>query len=185
MGRRRLAAAAAGVLLAAGALGAAGTSGGSRHDFFEILAGWCGATFEGQSSFPLDGPFAGQLLAATIAECDETELRIPFAVGEDRSRTWIITRSSEGLLLKHDHRHEDGTPDEITMYGGWATADGSARSQSFAADGHTKALIPEAESNVWTISVSEDGSELTYYLERHQAPRFKATLVRRAARGAD
>jgi hypothetical protein len=24
----------------------------------------------------------------------------------------------EGLQLKHDHRHEDGTPDEVTMYGG-------------------------------------------------------------------
>ena len=140
-------------VVVAGVAGAAGTAvpvvageagNDSRERFFEALAGWCGATFEGQSSFPPEGPFAGQLLVATIAECSENELRVPFAVGEDHSRTWIITRGSEGLLLKHDHRHEDGTPDEITMYGGWATGEGSALSQSFAADEHTKALIPEA-----------------------------------------
>ena len=40
-------------------------------------------------------------------------------VGEDRSRTWIVSVLSDGRLrLKHDHRHEDGEPDAITMYGG-------------------------------------------------------------------
>ena len=47
-------------------------------------------------------------------------------VGEDRSRTWILTLSEKGLLFKHDHRHPDGTPDKITMYGGWAAEGGTA-----------------------------------------------------------
>jgi hypothetical protein len=153
----------------------------ARELFFERIAGLCGSVYEGFSSFPTDpgDAFAGKLLVATVSSCTEEEIRIPFAVGEDRSRTWILTRSGEGLLLQHDHRLDDGSPDEVTMYGGWAVDGGSATSQSFAADDHTKALIPEAATNVWTLALSEDGEQLTYSLERHAQPRFRATLARR------
>lgn len=153
----------------------------SRSTFFDNIASLCGTVFEGYSSFPSDPEhsFAGKLLVATVASCTDDEIRIPFWVGENQSRTWILTRTSEGLLLKHDHRHEDGTPDEITMYGGWATREGNAGSQSFPADAHTRQLIPEAATNVWTLSLSEDGAALTYDLERHSEPRFRATLSRR------
>ncbi len=162
------------------AAGAAGEDMDSREAFFERLSALCGAVFEGHSSFPEEGPFVGKLLRAEIADCGASEIRIPFAVGDDRSRTWVLTRSEEGLLLRHDHRHEDGTPDEITMYGGWATEAGSAGSQSFAADAHTKELIPEAATNVWTLELDPDGRKLVYDLERHAAPRFRATLERKS-----
>lgn len=35
----------------------------------------------------------------------------------DRSRTSVLTRTGEGLLREHDHRHEDGSPGAITRYG--------------------------------------------------------------------
>jgi len=138
----------------------------------------CGAKFEGYSSFPDDpaDAFAGKLLVAEVSVCRQDEIRIRFAVGEDRSRTWILSRDEKGLLLKHDHRHADGTPDDITMYGGWAIEGGSATSQSFAADKHTSDLIPAAATNVWTLSLDPKTGELTYYLERHGKPRFKAVL---------
>lgn len=149
-----------------------------RSAFFKNLAAQCGSIYEGYSSFPEEGSFAGRLLRAEIAECSDDEIRVPFAVGDDHSRTWIITSSERGLLLKHDHRHEDGTPDEITMYGGWATDAGDVFVQSFAADAHTHELIPEAATNVWTLTLDPENSTLTYYLERHGEPRFKATLER-------
>ncbi len=154
---------------------------GSHAAFFDNIASLCGAVFEGYSSFPSDPEhsFAGKLLVATVASCTDDEIRIPFWVGENRSRTWILTRTSNGLLLKHDHRHEDGTPDEITMYGGWATTEGSPTSQSFPADVHTQELIPEASTNVWTLLLSADGTALTYDLQRNSEPRFRATLSRR------
>ena len=124
--------------------------------------------------------FAGKLLVAQIAECSTGEIRIPFAVGENQSRTWVLSLGEEGLLLKHDHRHADGTPDEITMYGGWATEGGTARTQSFPADEETAELIPAAATNVWTLTLAVDGSSLTYSLERHGEPRFAATLQRRS-----
>ena len=150
----------------------------SSDTFFERLSSLCGTKYEGTASFPEDGPFSGETLVAEFAVCDENEVRIPFAVGADRSRTWLVTRDAAGLLLKHDHRHEDGTPDEITMYGGRAVAGGSALAQWFAADEHTRELIPEASTNVWTLSLSPDADRLTYYLERHGAPRFRAELER-------
>lgn len=134
-------------------------------------------------TFPATGQdaFAGKLLVATFKTCTSREVRIPFAVGEDTSRTWIISRTADGLQLKHDHRHADGTEDEITMYGGDSLADGSASSQSFGADEHTKQLIPDAATNVWTISLADEGNRLTYSLQRHGKPRFEAVLERVAS----
>lgn len=146
--------------------------------FFNQLNQLCGARFQGYSSYPDDPEhaFAGKLLTAHLASCNQGEIRIPFRVGRDQSRTWVITHSAAGLALKHDHRHSDGTPDTITDYGGTAIAPGSEYSQSFPADDHTVQLLPEAATNVWTLSLNESANQLTYYLERNNQPRFKATL---------
>lgn len=152
----------------------------ARDQFFATLKGLCGARFEGAMTFPADSQheFAGKRLVAHIASCSDEEIRVPFLVGEDRSRTWVFSRTDGGLQLKHDHRHEDGTPDEVTMYGGMASATGTPLAQSFAADAHTAKLIPAAVTNVWTVSLSADGTRLTYHLERDARPRFTAVLER-------
>lgn len=152
----------------------------ARAAFFAGLRQLCGQRFEGQMSFPADPAhdFAGKPLAAQFASCSDTAVRVPFTVGEDRSRTWVFTHSAAGLELKHDHRHADGTPDQQTMYGGMAVAGGSALSQSFAADEYTGKLIKGAAANVWTVSLSPDGQRLTYHLERDAKPRFTAVLHR-------
>ena len=151
-----------------------------QNAFFEHLSALCGARFEGESVFPEDpgDAFRDQLLIATIKVCEEQKIAIPFQVGEDHSRTWVLTQTANGLQLKHDHRHADGTPDEVTLYGGTASEPGSDLSQSFPADAYTAELIPEAATNVWSITLSADGTQITYYLERHQKARFKARLYR-------
>lgn len=148
--------------------------------FFNTLNSLCGQRFEGLMTFPLEGQdsFSGKLLVAEFASCSEEHVNIPFAVGEDHSRTWIVSKLANGLQLKHDHRHDDGSPDEINLYGGSTKDHGTSLSQSFLADTHTATIIPEASTNVWTISFSEDNSELTYHLERHQKDRFTAVLKR-------
>jgi hypothetical protein len=152
----------------------------AKSSFFGNLGALCGATFEGASVFPREAgdAFAGKKLVAHVASCTANEIRVPFIVGTDRSRTWIITRSDAGLQLKHDHRHEDGAPDAQTMYGGMANNAGTPHAQSFAADAYTAKLIPAAATNLWTLSVSPDGKTMTYYLERDGKPRFKAELLR-------
>ncbi|MFZ5843875.1 MAG: hypothetical protein ACOY3E_13370 [Pseudomonadota bacterium] len=151
--------------------------------FFAALRAQCGARYVGASGFPLDPShdFAGKVLIAEIRSCQPDEIRIPFAVGEDRSRTWILRREADGLSWKHDHRHADGSPDAVTMYGGMATAGGTALQQAFAADAYTAALLPAAATNVWTVTLAADGSTLTYHLARHGQPRYEAVLHRQPA----
>jgi hypothetical protein len=145
-------------------------------DFFTKLTQHCGKSYDGESVFP-DDPgkdFAGKKLNMSIAECSDNEIRVPFKVGDNTSRTWIISRTKNGLLLKHDHRHTDGTPDEITMYGGYADAQSTEFMVNFAADEETAKMLPEAKTNVWTLSFDEKQSQFVYSLKRHNKPRYKA-----------
>jgi hypothetical protein len=96
--------------------------------------------------------------------------------GEDKSRTWILTLREGRLLLKHDHRHADGTPDNVTMYGGWAN-EGDANRQRFPADSDTAKLLPEAATNVWTLEIDSANEQFVYALERHGQPRYKAVFT--------
>ncbi len=152
----------------------------NQEIFFNRLTSLCSARFEGESVFPEDpgDAFRDQLLVAVVETCSADEIRMPFMVGEDHSRTWVLRKTAHGLQLKHDHRHEDGTPDEVTLYGGTAFSPGTHLSQSFPADTYTAELIPEAASNEWFLSLSDDAGEITYYLERHKKARFKAILKR-------
>lgn len=139
----------------------------------------CGQRFEGALTYAIDpkNDFAGKKMSTAI-NCTSTDVRMPVLVGEDRSRTWIFTRTAAGLDLRHDHRHPDGSPDAVTMYGGLANTSGSALSQSFMADAHTFKVFPGSETNVWTIGFSADGSVLTYHLDRHAKPRIEFVLRR-------
>ena len=149
-----------------------------KAEFFQNLSSLCGQVFTGHSTYPDDPEhdFAGKLLVANFSECSAKELRVKFVVGEDHSRTWVITKSDQGLLLKHDHRHEDGTPDEVTNYGGWANQKGNSWQQHFAADQETADLIPAAATNVWMLSYDPQSKVLTYDLKRHDLPRYQAQL---------
>ena len=117
--------------------------------FLAALAGHCGKAYAGRivanepaaaPGAPPD-PFEGKTLVMHVRECAPGEIRVPFHVGEDRSRTWVITRTDDGLRLKHDHRHEDGSPDVLTLYGGDTTTPGTATRQEFPADAESKALF--------------------------------------------
>ena len=153
----------------------------SQDAFFQHFSSLCGSRFVGQSVFPEDpgDAWRDKVLVAHIESCTADEIRIPFIVGDDHSRTWILRRVEGGIQLKHDHRHADGTPDKVTMYGGTTQSAGSHLSQSFPADAYTAGLIPEASANEWFLSFNRDSSELTYYLERNGLPRFKAILLKK------
>ena len=159
---------------------AASHAEGAHDDFMAKLASLCGQRFEGTLSYPADPrhDLAGKTLSADIATCTASEIRVPFHVGHDRSRTWIFTRTPSGLQLKHDHRHPDGSPDAVSMYGGMAQGAGSSLQQSFAADAYTGQLIEGAATNVWTITLSPDSRTLTYHLDRDARPRATVVLTR-------
>jgi hypothetical protein len=130
--------------------------------FMQRLATHCNQAFEGRitANEPADpnDPFVGQRLVMHIRECGDREIKVPFHVGDDRSRTWVITRTDDGLRLKHDHRHEDGTDDVLTMYGGDTAAPGTPRRQEFPVDQFSKDLFERENrqvslTNVWAMEI--------------------------------
>ena len=144
--------------------------------FWTALTSLCGSAFEGRvvDSEPPDTAMSEATLTMHVRECADTEVRVPFHVGEDRSRTWVFTRTADGLRLKHDHRHEDGSEDEVTQYGGDSPGIGTPQVQEFAADEHTASLIPAAATNVWTVEI-HPGATFVYGLRREGTDRrFRA-----------
>jgi hypothetical protein len=143
-----------------------------QESFWGALADLCDQAFEGRliEAPAGDTSFAGRRLVMHVRECTPAEIRIPFHVGENRSRTWVVSRAERGLRLKHDHRHEDGSEDPITQYGGDAPDAGTAQLQEFRADSATAALIPAAATNVWSIEVVP-GRTFAYALRREGTDR--------------
>jgi hypothetical protein len=146
---------------------------GPQEQFMARLLDLCGKSFEGRIVSPpvaADESFAGKRLVMHVRDCSRNEMRIPFHVGDDHSRTWVITRTATGLRLKHDHRHEDGSEDVLTQYGGDTVGPGTARRQEFPADQYSKDLfvrenIPQSTTNVWAVEV-ESGALFAYELRR-------------------
>lgn len=133
--------------------------------FWETLISHCGNAYEGVLVTPKeDEAFGGKKLVMHIRSCDVTEIKIPFFVGDDKSRTWVLRYEDNRITLKHDHRHNDGSEDEVTWYGGTATNEGKADIQFFPADAHTQQLLPAAATNVWWITIDE--TTFTYNLKR-------------------
>ena len=144
----------------------------SHDGFFDNIAAHCGKAYKGKVSVDnAAGPssFAGKKLVMHVRRCNERELQVPFHVGDDASRTWIITKTGSGLSLKHDHRHKDGSDDKSTMYGGHTLDAGFANAQSFPADQYSKELfvsqgIPQSMGNTWQMYIYP--KQFTYRLVR-------------------
>ena len=143
--------------------------------FFAAVAAHCGKAFAGRvvSTDPADKDMAGKPLVMHVRQCSADEIRIPFHVGDDRSRTWVLTRTATGLRLKHDHRHADGSSDVLTMYGGETAAPGTAFRQEFPVDAESIALFTRenraaSNSNIWAMEVH--AKRFAYELRRPPIP---------------
>ncbi len=117
--------------------------------WWDRVSSLCGQAFAGglSSEDPADAAFAEQSMIMHVRRCEEKRLEIPFHVGENRSRTWVLTRTDQGLRLQHDHRHEDGSKDTISLYGGYSDAPsaqvtpGPETTLHFPADAFSKQLF--------------------------------------------
>jgi hypothetical protein len=146
-------------VIAVSTLAGCATTRSQADDFLASLRPLCGQAYNGRIASPpvaADEAFAGKPLVMHVADCTADTVRIPFHVGDDHSRTWVLTRTSAGLRLKHDHRHRDGSEDRVTQYGGDAATPPEAKRQLFPADDFTKDLLRrEGNSagveNVWAV----------------------------------
>lgn len=150
--------------------------------FFDHLSAQCGSSFTGSTQFvssndPND-PFVVNPLKIDIFDCTDKEIRIPFYVGTDSSRTWIITKTRDGLLFKHQHLLPDGSPDSITNYGGLSDGTGTEFAQHFPADEFTASLNSDYTTNKWSLILDPEKGVFEYKLQRHDKPRYEAYLVK-------
>ena len=157
--------------------------------FLERIAEHCGQSFEGRivandppaGEPPMaDDPFVGKTLVMHVRECSDGELKVPFHVGDDHSRTWILTRTETGLRLKHDHRHEDGSDDAVTMYGGDTATPGTEQRQEFPVDAESIELferegLPASVTNTWAMEI-EPNKRFLYELSRPTGRLFQGEL---------
>ena len=167
----------------------------SQQAFWDALQSHCGNAYRGKlaSSDARDKDWQGRAMIAHWAECSERRIAIAFHVEEapsssseasgqtggwDRSRTWLVTRTSDGLRLKHDHRHADGEEDAVTQYGGDTLSAGTARVQDFPVDAYSIAMferegLDASLTNVWRMEVDPAGSgnaRFAYQLTRRNDP---------------
>ncbi|WP_312318109.1 hypothetical protein [Stenotrophomonas sp.] len=155
--------------------------------FMAAVAAHCGKAFEGRVAVneprtDAADPFDGKRLVMHVRGCEDPahQLRIPFHVGDDHSRTWVLSRTDTGLRLKHDHRHEDGSPDAVTMYGGDSTPPGTAQRQAFPVDADSVAMFRKADmavstTNTWAMEIEPD-ERFVYELTRPDGRRFQVVF---------
>ena len=152
--------------------------------FLASLTEHCGKAYAGritanQPAATTPDPFEGKSLVMHVRGCDDPtrEIRIPFHVGEDRSRTWVLRRTGTGLRLKHDHRHEDGSPDAVTMYGGDTAEAGTTQRQAFPVDADSVVMferegLAASVTNTWAMELVP-GKTFVYELSRPNGRLFR------------
>ena len=146
----------------------------------ERLAELCGQAFQGKVLLgPEDDPWRSAKLIMHVRDCSEKQLKIPLHYDDDRSRIWVVSRVDAGLSLKHDHRHEDGSEDDVTQYGGVTLSGDGAwgdRDVAFPADAQTVALFTDkgmdrSTGNLWHMAL--DGDTFIYRLTRADGSDFQ------------
>lgn len=134
--------------------------------FIDQLRAHCGKSYEGvitEGAKEGDG-FTGEKLVMHVRSCEDKVIMVPFHVGENHSRTWVLTLQDDNrILLKHDHRNQDGSEEKTTQYGGMSANTGLSNIQTFPADQFTADLIPRASNNVWWFTI--DDEHITYNLK--------------------
>jgi len=151
--------------------GCGATSPKPSDAFFENMLVLCGQTVSGRviSEQEVDADWRASDLVVGPVTCVSDTIRLPLAVGENTSRTWVLSRTKSDLIFRHEHVEPDGSPSAVTQYGGVAREGGTAARQDFPADAATKANFQEnglaaSLPNVWTLSLDND--RLLYALAR-------------------
>jgi hypothetical protein len=140
----------------------------SVNGFWDNISALCGKAFAGEATRAPAGStaFEGLRLVMHVRACEENRIRIPLAVGDNLSRTWVLTRHEDGRLeLRHDHRHEDGSDEDVTMYGGFTPNTGTRYEQIFPTDARTMETLPGSYPNVWFMGVTP-GEAFVYAVDR-------------------
>ncbi len=137
--------------------------------FFERFKDIEGKSFSGKEVFIREDmeSWAHLDLVMHVREYTDSIIYVPFRVGDNTSRTWTLYRESDGRLrLRHDHRHDDGTPEDLNLYGGYTGEGSTGVSQLFPADDFTCKMLRRICDNEWNMQFSDDLSTFSYILKK-------------------
>ena len=141
----------------------------NQVEFFKHFKKLEGRRYAGKEIFIAEGKdsWAALELEIYVREYTDTIIYIPFRVGDNKSRPWmIIMEKGNKLRFRHDHRHEDGTPEDLNLYGGYATEEGTSIKQFFPADEFTCKMLDRIRDNEWIVEFSEDLTKFYYSLRK-------------------
>ncbi len=148
-----------------------------EESFWRFMSEYCGMAYNGSLTTATEGfdlLEGDEQLIVHFRECSDDELRLPFHIESepgqwDRSRTWVFfNHGSDGLELRHDHRHEDGTEEVNTWYGGDAV-EGGEHWQRFVYPPRTEEV---GEFMGWRVEI-HPGDRYTYGTMRGDAWTFR------------
>jgi len=152
-------------------LGACSAKPDKKKSFTDSVRSFCGQAFNGKivTTDAADDEWRKEIITMHMRDCGE-DIKIALHVGENRSRTWILRDEDGRLALRHDHRHEDGTPDALTYYGGLLSVLTETRAE-FPADQSTKDLfdsegIPVSKANTWAMEIQAEDNIFAYEMRR-------------------
>ncbi len=148
----------------------------AEQAFLNNLASLCGKSFRGREVYMQEGreSWADKDLVMHVTVCEDTHVHIPFHIDDDTSRTWMFLAENGKLRFRHDHRHPDGTPEEQTLYGGYADGEGDAFHQYFPADEYTRELLSDTLNRQWNVILDKDMTYFSYQLQYHGEVVFRA-----------
>ncbi len=147
----------------------------AQDEFITNLTEMCGNSYVGNvvSTDAVDADWRRETIIAGPVDCDVAAIKMPLAVGENSSRTWVLIPKKRTLTLKHDHRH-DGKPDAVSWYGGTAKTAGTATRQEFPVDEFSIELfkkegLPASVTNTWAMEIKPN-EMFAYELSRPPTP---------------
>ena len=128
--------------------------------FWENLQVHCGNAYQANNAdaTPFYQPFDESITRVHFFNCTDSLTHIALHIGDNHSRNLLLIKTENTLRLKHDHRNEDGTEEEITMYGGDAPRPGLETRQIFWADDHTADILPQRHDNFWFLDIMNDST---------------------------
>jgi hypothetical protein len=129
-----------------------------QEQFWKNIQELCGNAYEGTlaDATPFYHSFDAERLVIHVRNCTDSLTHISLHLDDNHSRNLLLTKETGTLRLKHDHRNEDGTEEEITQYGGDAPKPGLEHRQIFMADEHTAEILPDRFDNFWFMDIMDE-----------------------------
>jgi hypothetical protein len=146
--------------------------------FMDNLRTLCGKSFLGEETYMAEGreSWAHKKFVMHVTICEDNRIHIPFHLDDDHSRTWMFLVEDGRLRFRHDHRHPDGSPEDLTLYGGYADGAGTAFIQHFPADAYTVKILQDTLGRQWDIAMADNLSIMTYQLRYDKKLVFEASF---------